>query len=48
MGIIRIYTGPQQHTGTSLVFIRCVVPEIELFSLFQSGKTAFLEMELFS
>ena len=40
-------TGPQQHTGTSLVFIRCVVPEIEIFSLFQSGKTAFLEMELF-
>ena len=40
-------TGPKQHTGTSLVFIRCVVPEIEIFSLFQSGKTAFLEMELF-
>ena len=39
MGIIGIYTGPQQHTGTSLVFIRCVVPEIELFSLFSPMKT---------
>ena len=38
IGIIES-TGPQQHTGTSLAFIRCVVPEIELFSLFSPMKT---------
>ena len=46
MGIIRIYRSSVTHWCKFGVHTR-VVPEIELFFLFQSGKTAFLEMELF-
>ena len=43
-----LFTGPQQHIGATLVFIRCLVPVIELFSLFSPMKTAPSQDKLFS